>query len=202
MANLSVGANETFHTIHDAAAASHSGDTLLVQAGTYVNDFSQIDHDLNIIGVGGYAHLVGTQDIDNGKAMLVTNGNVTVQNLEFSGASVGDQNGAGIRHESGDLTVLNSSFHDNQEGILAGDNMASSMVIQNSSFVHNGAGDGQRHGVYVGQIASLNVSGCTFADQVMGNQLKSRAAETTVSGSHFSTGPDGANYDIDLPNGG
>jgi hypothetical protein len=199
---LSVGSDQAYHTIADAVAASHAGDTIAVQAGTYTNDWSQIGHDLTIVGVGGMAHLVSNSSIDNGKAMLVTNGNVTVQNLDFSGASVGDHNGAGIRHESGHLTVTNCSFHDNQEGILAGDNMGSSMTVQNSSFVHNGAGDGQSHGLYVGQIASLSVDGSTFSDQVMGNQLKSRAADTTVSNSHFSTGPDGANYDIDLPNGG
>jgi hypothetical protein len=203
MANqLWVGSDQTFHTIADAVAASGSGDTIYVKAGTYVNDWSAIDHNLNIIGVGGYAHLVSTGDIDNGKAMLVTNANVTVQNLEFSGASVGDQNGAGIRHESGDLTVLNSYFHDNQEGILAGDNAGVHITIRDSEFAHNGAGDGQSHGVYVGQIASLLVGGSDFHDTVLGNQLKSRAAETTVENSHFATGPYAANYDIDLPNGG
>jgi hypothetical protein len=199
---LWVGTDQNYHTIADAIAASHGGDTIFVEAGTYTNDSAAIDHDLTLVGVGGYAHIDSTGDIPNGKADFVINANVTIQNFEFSGASVADHNGAGIRHESGALTVQNSYFHDNQEGILAGDNPASSMVIQNSSFVHNGAGDGQTHGVYVGQIASLSVDGSTFEDQVMGNQLKSRAAETTVSNSHFATGPDGANYDVDLPNGG
>jgi len=53
--------------------------------------------------------------------------------------------------------VLNSSFHDNQEGILGASNPNGHIVIRDSSFVHNGAGDGQSHRVYVGQIAS-NVS--------------------------------------------
>jgi hypothetical protein len=199
---LLVGTDQNYHTIADAVAASHGGDTIFVEAGTYTNDSAAIDHDLTLVGVGGYAHIDSTGSIPNGKADFVTNANVTIQNFEFSGASVDDNNGAGIRHESGALTVQNSYFHDNQEGILAGDNPASSMVIQNSTFEHNGAGDGQTHGVYVGQIASLTVDGSTFDDQVMGNQLKSRAAETTVSNSHFATGADGANYDIDLPNGG
>src|SRR5882672_9007862 len=98
---LWVGADQAYHSLADAVGASHAGDTINVEAGT-----------------------------TEGKATLVTNANVTVQNLEFSGASVDDGNGAGIRHESGALTVLNSYFHDNQEGILAGDNMASSMVVQ------------------------------------------------------------------------
>lgn len=203
MANtLQVGAGQQYQTLSSAVAASHNGDTIDVAAGTYTNDWAAINHDLNIVGVGGYAHFVSTAPIDNGKADLVTNGNVTVQNLEFSGAHVADGNGAGIRYESGNLSVINSYFHDNQDGILGAPNASGNISIQNSTFTHNGAGDGGTHGIYIGQIASLTVDGSIFQDTFNGNQLKSRAASTTVTNSHFITGPDGANYDIDLPNGG
>jgi hypothetical protein len=98
--------------------------------------------------------------------------------------------------------VVNSYFHDNQDGILGAPNASGNISIQNSTFTHNGAGDGGTHGIYIGQIASLTVDGSIFQDTFNGNQLKSRAASTTVTNSHFITGPDGANYDIDLPNGG
>src|SRR4051812_37026729 len=120
MATLTVGASgQQFTTLAAAVAASQAGDTIQVQAGTYLNDWTAIDHALTIVGVGGYAHFTSDQDIPNGKGTLVVNANLTVQNLEFSNARVGDLNGAGIRWESGNLTVLNSYFHDNQEGILA-----------------------------------------------------------------------------------
>jgi len=97
--------------------------------------------------------------------------------------------------------VLNSYFHDNrraswrrQHGQQHG---GPELVVRAQR-----GGRRPEPRLYVGQIASLSVDGSTFADQVLGNQLKSRAAETTVSNSHFSTGPDGANYDVDLPNGG
>src|SRR5215470_3492126 len=95
---LQVGSGQQYGTLSAAITASHAGDTIYVQAGTYVNDWASIDHDLAIIGVGGYAHLKSTTDIANGKAALIVNGNVTLQNLEFSGAQVPNDNGAGIRY--------------------------------------------------------------------------------------------------------
>src|SRR4051812_7327265 len=122
MATLTVGAGQQFQTMAAAVAASNAGDTIQVQAGTYKNDWANIDHALTIVGVGGYATFTSDQDIPNGKGTLVVNANLTISNCEFSGARVGDVNGAGIRWESGNLTVDNCYFHDNQEGILAGGN--------------------------------------------------------------------------------
>src|SRR5262249_7161230 len=115
MAILTVGTGEQFATLKDAVAASHDGDTVYVQAGTYVNDFATISTKIKIIGVGGMAHFVATQSPSNGKAFLVTQTDVTIDHLEFSGASVGAGNGAGIRYEGGKLTITNSYFHDNQD---------------------------------------------------------------------------------------
>lgn len=42
-----------------------------------------------------------------------------VENLELSGATVAGHNGAGIRHEGGDLIVINSRLAGNENGILA-----------------------------------------------------------------------------------
>jgi hypothetical protein len=59
----------------------------------------------------------------NGKGILVAQGNVTIENLSFSGATVGDANGAGIRYEGGNLVVIDSYFHDNQMNLLAANNV-------------------------------------------------------------------------------
>ena len=167
MAILTVGADQQFQTLGAAVAASSAGDTIQVMAGTYNDDYVNIDHALTIVGVGGYAHFTNDQDIPNGKGIFIVNANVTIQNLEFSGARVGDNNGAGIRWESGNLTVLNSYFHDNQEGILAGANPTGVGVIKGSAFIHNGysPSDDQEHGVYIGTVASLTVDGNYFSNQ-------------------------------------
>ena len=88
MAVLSVGSGQQFTTIASAIAAANSGDTIQVQAGTYIDDFATITKDVNLVGVGGMVHMVADQNIPNGKAILVTDANVTIDHFEFSGAQV------------------------------------------------------------------------------------------------------------------
>jgi len=49
MATLNVGAGQTYATLAAAVAASRDGDTIAVQAGTYVNDFATISKDITIV---------------------------------------------------------------------------------------------------------------------------------------------------------
>src|SRR5690606_14580970 len=130
MAELWVGAGKQFARISDAIAAAKSGDTIFVQAGVYTNDFAKIDKDLSIVGVGGKAHFKATIKVPNGKGIFVTNADVTFENVEFSGARVTDRNGAGIRHESGDLVVRNSYFHDCENGILTNNKSSATVTIE------------------------------------------------------------------------
>jgi hypothetical protein len=142
MAILSVGSGQQFTTLAAAVAAAQDGDTIVVGAGTYTNDFTSIAKDLTIEGVGGVAKFVATVAPPNGKAIMVTKADVTIRGLEFTGAKVAAMNGAGIRYESGNLTIENSSFHHNQNGVLANSNSSGNMAIRNSEFAFNGAGDG------------------------------------------------------------
>src|SRR5690242_4868402 len=123
MSILTVGSGMTYSTIAAAVAASKDGDVIQVKAGTYTNDFLTINTKITIEGVGGMVKMVATTPPPNGKAMIVTNNTVTLQNLEISGVAVSDLNGAAVRYQGvGDLTILNCYFHDNQEGLLAADN--------------------------------------------------------------------------------
>ncbi|MBV9252080.1 MAG: right-handed parallel beta-helix repeat-containing protein [Acetobacteraceae bacterium] len=186
-----------------AVAASQDGDTIDVLAGTYINDFATIKTKITIQGVGGMAHFVATQPPPNGKAILVTDTDVTINNLEFSGTQVPDGNGAGIRYEGGNLVINNSYFHDNQDGLLAAADPSGSITINNSEFAHNGTGDGYTHNLYVGEVGSLTITGSYFHDAVVGHEIKSRALNTTITNSRIVDGPTGtASYSIDLPNGG
>jgi hypothetical protein len=203
MTVLTVGPGQAFSTLAAAAAASHDGDVIQVQAGTYTNDFATITTKITIEAVGGMARFVATVQPGNGKAILVTHADVTLRNLEFSGAQVADTNGAGVRYEVGNLTIDNCYFHDNQDGLLAADNPAGSITITNSQFAHNGAGDGLTHILYVGQVGTLTITNSYFYDAVVGHEIKSRALNTIIQGSSIVDGPTGtASYSIDLPNGG
>src|SRR6185437_7835876 len=110
MATLTVGAGMQFSTIAAAIAASQNGDVIQVQAGTYVNDFATITTNITLEGVGGMVNLVATNQPPNGKAILTTDANVTIDNFSFSGATVPDGNGAGIRYETGNLVIKTAIF--------------------------------------------------------------------------------------------
>src|SRR3954449_9205927 len=120
MAVLSVGIGKTYSTISDAIAAAQNGDTINVDAGTYTNDYASINKNITLQGAGGMVKLVSTGLIPNSKAIFITSSNITINNFEFSGATVSDGNGAGIRFEGGNLTLNNCYSHDNEDGLLGG----------------------------------------------------------------------------------
>jgi len=104
---LHVGPGKALKTPSEAARLAKSGDTIEIDAGLYPNDYASWHQDnLTIRGVGGMAHLPSSGLIPNGKAIWIVSGdNMLIENVEFSGAQVVDTNGAGIRHEGGNLTL-------------------------------------------------------------------------------------------------
>src|SRR4051812_20497641 len=185
MTILTVGPGEQFAKISDAISAAQNGDTINVDAGTYTNDYASISKNITLQGVGGMVKLVSTGYIPNGKGIFVTNGNITINNFEFSGAKVLDANGAGIRYETGDLALNNCYFHDNENGLLGGYRTTDSITINNSEFAYNGRGDGQTHNLYVGTIGSLTINNSYFHDAKVGHEIKSRALNTTITNSRI-----------------
>ena len=202
MATLTVGANGTYSTIAAAVAATQDGDTVLVQAGTYTNDFFTISHKITLQSVGGTAYDIATVSPPNGKAIATVDNDATINGFGFSGAVVGDGNGAGIRYEAGNLVVNNSVFWNNQDGILGAANPAGTILVENSEFSDNGVGDGYTHNLYIGAIASFTLVNSYMHDANGGHEVKSRAYNNVIEGNRiFDNNGDGS-YSIDLPNGG
>lgn len=204
MAVLTVGSNEAYSTLAAAVAASQNGDVIDVDAGTYTDDFATITTDITIQGIGGMVNLVAADAPANGKAILVTNANVTIVNVAFSGTQVSSGNGAGVRDQLGNLTLVADYFHNNQEGLLANTDTAATIGIYSSEFGFNGADDGQSHNIYVNAVGSLSITNSYFHDAVGGNEIKSRALNTSITNTRIidgSTQTTGG-YDVDLPNGG
>lgn len=198
-----VGPGKQYSTVSAGIAAAPDGGTVYIEPGTYTNDFASISKNLTVDGVGGLPHLQATQLIPNGKAIFVTNGNISIANLEFSGAAVTDGNGAAIRAESGNLTLDKVYIHNNQDGVLTAQNPNATVTVTNSEFAFNGAGDGYTHGLYAGHIGKLTVINSYFHDTQVGHQIKSRAASTDIEGNYIADGSNGsASYSIDVPNGG
>ena len=76
---------------------------------------------------------------------------------QINGAA--DNNGAGIRYETGDLILNNDYFYNNQEGLLAAANPSGNLLITNTEFDHNGDGSGSTHNIYIGgDINSVTIN--------------------------------------------
>src|SRR4051794_31191831 len=207
MSVLSVGSGQQFSTIAQAVAASSSGDTIDVAAGTYTNDFVvDSDKSLTLNAVGGVVTMNATMQPPNGKAIL-TEGAVGVtliiKGFVFENASVPDGNGAGIRYEGGTLNITDSGFFNNQNGILAGADPNGVIIIDHSEFGGNGVGgDGHTHNLYIGTINSFSLTNSYSHDANVGHEVKSRAATNTIEGNVIADNSSSSSYEIDLPNGG
>src|SRR5690348_16960902 len=119
---LTVGAGKQYATIAAAVAAAQDGATIQVDAGTYTNDFATISHQITLQAVGGVVNMVATQPLTNKKGILVVDASATIKGFSFSGAAISQadgNNGAGIRYENGNLTLIDDSFTHNQDGLLA-----------------------------------------------------------------------------------
>lgn len=203
---LEVGPGKSLPVPSAAAAVAQSGDTIQIAAGDYRGDVATWrTSNLTICGVGGRARLFADGRNAGGKGIWVispSGGTTTIVNVEFHDATVPDQNGAGIRFESGNLVLRNAGFYDNENGILGGSG-SSTITIEGSEFARNGFGDGYTHNIYIGQAARLTVRNSYFHEAKVGHNLKSRAAESVIENSYFMDGPDGtASYLLDFPNGG
>lgn len=204
-ATLHVGPGQQYKMPSQAIAAAHDGDTVAIAAGTYFDCASVNQNDLTIEGAG--PNTVLTDKTCAGKAILVTNGNnITVKNLTLQRARVVDGNGAGIRAEGGNLTVIGVRFFNNQDGILSAPNPKATIRIRDSSFDDNGScasGGGCAHALYANQLALLDVAHTRFFDTQQGHNIKSRALRTVVKDCTIEDGPHGtSSYQIDIPNGG
>ncbi len=202
---LRVGSGQTYRAIAAAARAARDGDRVEIAAGEYVGDVARwTQSDLVLRGVGGRPHLKAAGRHSEGKGIWVIAGdNVLVDNIEFSGARVPDGNGAGIRFEGRRLTVRNSFFHDNENGILTGNRADAEVVIEFSEFARNGAGDGYTHNIYVGRSASFVLRGSYSHDVRVGHLVKSRAAVNQILYNRLTDEEAGSSsYNVDLPDGG
>jgi parallel beta helix pectate lyase-like protein len=200
---LTVGPGQAFDKPCAAAAAAQDNDVIEIDAsGDYAGDVCEISKNgLTLRGVGGRAKIDAQGKNAAGKAIWVVSGrNTTLENLEFSGARVPDQNGAGIRLEGENLTVRGCYFHDNENGILSGANARSEILVEYSEFSQNGFGDGYSHNLYIGNVARFTLRYSYSHDSKVGHLVKSRAAENFILYNRLSSERGSTSYELDLPN--
>ena len=207
-ATLQVGPGQPYTKPCTALAAAKDGDTIEISAsgnGSYDGDVCAIaTSNLTIRGINGRAHIDAMGKSAQGKAVWVVQGqNTTIENVEFSGATVADMNGAGIRQEGANLTVRNCYFHDNENGILTGADPTSEIVIESSEFARNGAGDGYSHNMYIGHVKKFTLRYSYSHSANVGHLVKSRAEENDILYNRLTGESDGTeSYEINHPNAG
>lgn len=203
---LRVGPGREYKVPSEAAAVARDGDTVEIDAGTYDGDVAvwRAD-DLTLRGVGdGRAHLRAGGKAAEAKAIWVIKGDdTTVENIEFSGASVPDGNGAGIRQEGDNLTVRGSYFHDNEMGLLAGDNPRSKIIIEYSMFADSRSDRALAHNIYVNGVKRFILRYSYSHGATIGHNVKSRAKRTDILYNRLADEADGrSSYVLDIPNAG
>jgi Right handed beta helix region len=200
---LEVGPTRGLTMPSQAGFMARNGDTVLIDPGNY--DDCAVWHANRLTIAARAPGVVFAGKTCQGKAIFVVDGdNVTVRGITFTHAAVPDNNGAGNRAEGGNLTIEDSRFIDNQEGILVGALPRATIRVTGSEFRGNGTcAAACAHGIYVGAIALLDVEDSHFTDTHEGHDIKSRALRTVLRGNDISDGPTGhASYLIDVPNGG
>ena len=127
---------------------------------------------------------------------------LTVEDITFRDTVSWDRNGAGIRHEGLNLTILNCIFDGNEDGVLSTGDKAGIISIKSSAFIDNGFGDGQSHGIYVFEAARLQIADSRFVGNRIGHHVKSLANETIIENSHFDDANGRTSYALDVSRGG
>lgn len=202
---IQVGPGQVYSMPNQAAKIASDGDIIEIAAGDYPKGVALWKaNDLIIRGVGGMAHMKSAGKTIQGKGLWVIKGNnITIEHIGFHGARVSDRNGAGIRLEGSGLTVRNSLFRKNQNGILTGANPESDVLVEQTEFDRNGQGDGQSHNIYIGKIRKFTLQDSVSRRAKVGHQVKSRAAENIIANNKLADEKSGnSSYLIDLPNGG
>jgi hypothetical protein len=198
--------DEGYRTLDDALMANRGRDfTVTIAPGTYRECATQ-----QAGRVVFKAAEPGTAIFDGvacgDKAALVLRGEASVvDGVVFRNMRVPDGNGAGIRIEMGDLTVVNSMFLDSQEGILGGPEGRRRVVVDRSTF----SGLGQchesedcAHSIYLGSEGSVTVTNSRFERGRGGHYLKLRVPTVSVTDNSFDDSAGSrTNYAIDLPEG-
>ncbi|MBI4956460.1 MAG: hypothetical protein HY908_30865 [Myxococcales bacterium] len=216
-ATLEVGPGKPFARPCDAIAAAQVGDVVEVDAaGNYDGDTCAWSTDgLTVRGVNGRARIDATgAALTQQKGIFVIYApSATIESFELSGAAISaanGNNGAAIRHQGLNLTVRDCFLHDNPNGILGGplDNGQPAdgqgeVLVERSELLHNGAGDGQSHNLYLNHYARFTLQFSWSHGADAGHLVKSRALESFILYNLLSDeGSPNVSYEVNLPDGG
>ena len=203
---LRVGPGEPLRTLAAAARVAKAGALIEVQAGDYVGDVAVWRQDeITLRAVGGRVRMLAAGAHAEGKGIFVTSGRrITIEGFDFFDATVPDTNGAGVRLESGSLTVRDCSFSRCEGGLLTSNDPTVELTVENCEFSYSRRPPGKpAHLLYIGRIAQATVRGCYFHHAMTGHLIKSRAARSLILYNRLTDEIGGtASYELEFPDGG
>lgn len=186
-----------------AISSARAGTVIDIPPGDYDLTDMKIARSITLRGdAAGGVTMRSAETTEKGILVPLAGVDLRVENITFSGAKSWDRNGAGVRHEGGDLTVVNCKFIGNEDGILATGDPAGVIQIVNSEFVDSGFGDGQSHAIYVSSGGRLEVTGSKFIGTRIGHHIKSLADATDVRDTVMDDAYGRSSYAIDVSRGG
>lgn len=137
------------------------------------------------------------------KAIWVIKGDsCVVYGIDFRDCVVPDRNGAGIRVEGTNIIVSHCAFRKNQDGILAGNNLKSTIRVEYSEFEQSGAGDGLSHAIYINHVKEFIFMFNYSHGTLVGHECKSRAHANYIAYNRITNENGTGSRNLDLPNGG
>jgi hypothetical protein len=125
-----------------------------------------------------------------------------VYGIDFRDCAVPDRNGAGIRVEGTNIIVSHCAFRQNQDGILAGNNLNSTIRVEHSEFDRSGAGDGLSHAIYINHVKEFIFMFNYSHGTLVGHECKSRAHANYIAYNRITNENGTGSRNLDLPNGG
>ncbi len=195
----------------------NDGDTIFIYPGLYENDACKWTKSrLKFIGIGAeeYRPVIRYNgNIPNNKGIWVFeipgySDDIYIENIIFDGAKVSDNsgnNGAGIRFQANNLTVVNCLFRNCQNGILEGHGAVknSTVIIRDSEFFNNGY-SGYEHHIYINaSTEKLIVENCFFHHpRGEANSIKTRAQNAYILYNYIDEEDGNGSYEINIAQGG
>jgi cytoskeletal protein CcmA (bactofilin family) len=188
---------KTVATVDDIEGVLKDGSTIFLGPGVYSKGFHILADQVTVVGDGSHFKNAAIE----GKGAIIVSGNgAVIEGIECSDIEVADKNGACVRQQGKDLTLVNVYFHDSEQGVLQAPDTGF-LHIRFSRFDRLGR-SGYAHGIYA-QGSSLVVSDSSFIGTTdQGHSIKSRAPYTKVTNSVLNSADGYDSRLVDISNGG
>ncbi|MEN3749974.1 right-handed parallel beta-helix repeat-containing protein [Sphingomonas sp. HF-S3] len=196
---------EGFRTLADAVArAGDTRATIVIAPGTYRECVVQQAGEITFKAAWPGSVIFERETCEDKAAFVLRGRGSVVDGIVFRNYAVNDGNGAGIRIEQGDLSVVNAMFLDSQEGILGGNPSGQRITIDRSTF--SGLGQCETsdcsHSIYLANKGQVTITRSRFERGTGGHYVKLRVPDVRITDSSFDdTKGRKTNYMIDLSEG-